>query len=538
MVRALQSQRLKFRVEEIGKVSVDMDQSVERQPGSSKTNEVSTKSRSGERVKNLRSISPALLRPVMIVGGVAGVALILALLMLVVTSWRSLVLVGPVRAHLTHLSELHQTAQDTQELLIRHLFEKPPTVDEIEAVRDRLARLIVNDHNLDPTTPERLANARSALASFKTNPRAALIASLAEIRKIVDGETQAQAGLIQTMHAYAEWENRIAIGALIVLPLLTAGMFFILRGRILYSLDRISELLERLGGREFVPQPVTEHDKDLIPVLSSYNELVKRLAEAEAENARRRDELEEQVRQATRTVLLQGRELADADRLAAVGETSARIAHELRNPLAGLELGLRNLRKDCEDTSEPLDPSLPERLDPMISEMQRMARLLTSLLDQGRGVPEKANEVDVFACAKETAALARYQTPEGITILAEGEPGFSCLLPRDTLKQVIFNLILNAVQAIGTGPGEVEVKVERSEGSIELAVQDNGPGFPAEIIELGPRMFQSRRPGGTGIGLATVKRLTEQMGGKLTISNRPEGGAIVKLSLPCRSCDA
>lgn len=474
----------------------------------------------------------------MIVGGVAGVALILALLMLVVTSWRSLVLVGPVRAHLSHLSELHQTAQVAQELLIRHLFEKPPTLDEVEAVRERLAGLITNDHNLDPNTPERLGNARRALAAFKSNPRAALIASLAEIRKIVESETKAQAGLIQTMHAYAEWENRISIAALIVLPLLTAGAFFILRGRILYSLDRISELLERLGGREFVPQPITEQDKDLIPVLSSYNELVKRLSEAEAENARRRDELEEQVRQATRTVMRQGRELADADRLAAVGETSARIAHELRNPLAGLELGLRNLRKDCEEETQTLDPAFPERLDPMIGEMQRMSRLLTSLLDQGRRVPEKAIDVDVLTCAKETAALARYQTPERITITASGEPGFSCLLPRDTLKQVVFNLILNAVQALGQGPGRVDVAVTRADGAIELSVQDDGPGFPDDIIELGPRMFQSRRPGGTGIGLATVKRLTEQMGGKMIISNRADGGAVVKLSLPCRSCDA
>ena len=475
----------------------------------------------------------------MIVGGIVGTALIFALLVLVFTSWKSLRLVDPVRNHVHHLGQIYETAHQAQELLFRHISSQPPpTQAEVESIRTKLAGLIEMDHNLDPETGPRLENARNALGAFSSDPGAALVAALAEIREILKNESAAEAALIDQMHENARWEQRIALATLIGLPLLAGLTFLFLRGKILSSLDRLSELLERLGKRDYAPAPITASDGDLQPVLESYNALVNRLADAEAENKRRRNELEAQVRAATRTVLQQGRELAEADRLASVGETSARIAHELRNPLAGIELGLCNLRTDFEETGAPLDQSLHDRLDLMIGELQRMSRLLTSLLDQGRRIPEPTAKINLAACVQETATLARYQTPEAISITTSIVGDLDCVMPRDTLRQVVFNLVLNAVQAIGKEPGAVEITAHRDRERMIMQIIDNGPGFPNEILELGPRTFLTRRTGGTGLGLTTVRRLVAEMGGEMSLSNRAEGGAVVVLHLPCRIANA
>ena len=487
----------------------------------------------------MRTISPALTRPIMIVGGIVGTALVFALLVLVFTSWKSLLLVDPVRNHVHYLGQIYETAHQAQELLFRHISSQPPPTEaEVEAVRAKLADLIEKDHNLDPGTGPGLTNARNALGAFSSQPGAALVAALSEIREILKNESAAEANLIDQMHENARWEQRIAIATLIGLPLLAGLTFIILRGRILSSLNRLSELLERLGNRDYAPAFINTSDGDLQPVLESYNALVNRLAVAEAENTRRRDELEAQVRAATRTVLQQGRALAEADRLASVGETSARIAHELRNPLAGIELGLRNLRIDCEDADACPDQSLHDRLDPMIGELQRMSRLLTSLLEQGRRMPEPPAKINLAACVHETAMLARYQTPDAITITTSVGEGLDCLMPRDTLRQVIFNLVLNAVQAVGEMTGTIEIKAEKEGEHLIIQIIDNGPGFPSEILELGPRTFLTRRPGGTGLGLTTVRRLVTEMGGEMALANRADYGAIVQLRLPCRIAHA
>jgi two-component system, NtrC family, sensor kinase len=487
----------------------------------------------------LRTISPALIRPVMLVGGIGGAALIFALLILVVTSWQALVLVGPVRDHVHHLGEIHDAARQAQQLLVRHLSnEQPPSDAEIEKIQAGLTKLIEQDRNLDPSTPSRLAEARDALDTFRTDPRGALLQALAETWEILLRESKAEAALIDEMHAYARWENTAAIAALVGLPLLAGLAFFVLRDRILNSLDRLSALLDRLGRREFAPATIEGTDSELRPVLESYNVLVGRLEKAEAENERRRGQLEAQVRAATRTMLRQGRELAEADRLAAIGETSARIAHELRNPLAGIELGLRNLRVDCELAGGAPDKSFYERLDPMVDELQRMSRLLTSLLEQGRRSPEPAVKTDVSTCVRETLVLARYQTSESIKIETTIPDDINCILPRDALRQVVFNLVLNAVQAIGQTVGTVKVQLRKGDDAVILYIADDGPGFPEDILTLGPRIFVTRRTGGSGLGLPTVRRLLEQLGGRMELANPAEGGALVTVTFPCRITNA
>lgn len=474
------------------------------------------------------------IRPLLIVAGIAGAAAIVAMLLLVMNSHQALLRIEPAARHVRHLETLNEAARDTQKLLIGHEeAQRIPRPEEIDAIRRRLSELIEQDHHLAPGSPVRLKAARDALDRFADDPRAALVASLAEIRHVILLETKAQTALIEKMRGDWQAEYRIAIATFLGLPVLAMLAFVALRRQILGSLDRVSRLLEHLANREFVPTTVEGSDADLRPVLQSYNVLVERLSRAEAESARRQAQLEEQVRAATHTLLRQGRELAEADRLAAVGETSARIAHELRNPLAGIELGLKNLRADCATDGAAGNTPAQERIGPMISELQRMSRLLDQLLDQAKRTPECATRIDIGREMEETAVLVRYQAPADIAIDVSCNEGVVCALPRDAFRQVLFNLALNAIQAIGTPPGTLHISAVRSDDRLRVTIRDSGPGFPEDLLMTGPRMFMTRRAGGSGLGLATVRRLVEQMGGTMKLSNAQSGGAVVEISIPC-----
>ncbi len=472
-------------------------------------------------------------RPLGLALGIAGLALLMALALLIMTSWTALQQLKPVSLHAYHLNQVYEASLRAQELLERLLATgKAPSPAEIDPLRRSLNRIIAENGHLNPTTPERLQNARTVLDDFANTPKGALVAALGEIRAVVERESNAQERVIRTMRGTAERELGFAIGALFLLPAAVALLMLLLRAQIFRPLVNINSLLQRLTVHDFRPASAEAAAPMIQPIIRSFNQLVGRLNEAEAENLERRRALELQVRAATETLLRQQRNLAAVDRLAAVGEMSARIAHELRNPLAGMEMALRNLQADCQTESCP-SSEIHDRLDPVIRELQRIARLLNDLLEGARAHPEMAARFNLAADVAEFMALARYQAPERIQLAADIPETIECRLPRDGLRQALLNLILNAVQAIGKGPGSVKVSAAPKNRAIEIRVRDDGPGFPSEMLEFGPRPFATGRADGTGLGLAMVRRFATGAGGGMTLANAPGGGADVTLTLPC-----
>src|SRR5581483_1788548 len=120
------------------------------------------------------------------------------------------------------------------------------------------------------------------------------------------------------------------------------------------------------------PAPAAEVKGQLRPIMESYNRLVERLSAAVTENQQYQARLESMVQDAAGALIRQQHDLAEADRLAAVGGITARVAHELKNPLAGIQMALVNLREDCRE------PDQRERLDLVRGEVARMARLLVT----------------------------------------------------------------------------------------------------------------------------------------------------------------
>jgi C4-dicarboxylate-specific signal transduction histidine kinase len=344
---------------------------------------------------------------------------------------------------------------------------------------------------------------------------------------VVGLATQAHDILLRKADSAAALAFEIATLTLIIVPLLALVTLFLLRRRILCPLRHLGNLMSLLARQEYGPAPLEKADPLLRPLLENYNRMVTRLAELERENEMRRHSLEKQVRAAAQSLLQQQRTLAQAEQLAVVGELSAQIAHNLRNPMAGMEMSLSNLRDEIDN------PDHARRIGRVIDELHRMTLSLENLVDRSRHTPEAAKDFGLAETVDDLFELTRYQITESVSLVSEVPADPICRLPEDRLRQSLLNLILNSVEAIGPKPGRVVVSAARRNGQLRLSVCDDGPGFPEATLTKGLQPFVTGREHGTGLGLATAQRFAHDLGGGIELQNRHPRGACVTLRLPC-----
>jgi signal transduction histidine kinase len=303
---------------------------------------------------------------------------------------------------------------------------------------------------------------------------------------------------------------------------------WLLRERILDPINDLKGLLIRIAGGDIAQVQSKTQSKWLTPVFENYNHMVARLYELERQRAERAASLEADVRSATAAILEQQGALARAERLAAVGELSAALAHELRNPLAGIQMSLANLR---ETTSE----STGQRLDVAIGELQRVTRLLNELLAQARHNPEQKQILRLAPLVRGLLDLVRYQVPPEVNLRQQIDEELEISAPADGLKQALLNLILNSAQALAARSGTIIVEAEAQSGFLCLRVRDDGPGFPAAMVNGETRAFTTSRAAGTGLGLSIARRFAREMQGDVRLSNRLPRGACAEIILPAQS---
>jgi two-component system OmpR family sensor kinase len=216
-----------------------------------------------------------------------------------------------------------------------------------------------------------------------------------------------------------------------------------------------------------------------------------------------------------------------AERLAAVGQMAAMIAHEVRNPL-GILRGQVELARERLAADAP--PREHERFAEMLGEIERLNRLTEEFLGLARDQPLETAPVELGALATALAADVRIASPaakldvHATTIEVEGDAG--------KLRQAMHNLVLNALQ-IGGDAVTVRIDVIAEGAGATIRVSDDGPGIPAD---LAPRLFDpfvSKRTGGSGLGLAIARRVAERHGGTLELVSTPgQPGAAFSIYLP------
>ncbi|NJD18236.1 MAG: hypothetical protein FIA95_03000 [Gemmatimonadetes bacterium] len=226
-----------------------------------------------------------------------------------------------------------------------------------------------------------------------------------------------------------------------------------------------------------------------------------------------------------RGILDQRKTLLRAERLALAGEAAASLAHEIRNPLAGVTLGLQNQEREVEE--------LGPRVRPMVSELERVGRTLNEHLGALRAPAEAPTDVDVALLVSDLVELLRYEASDGVHMAVEVPAGLRCRTQHDRLRQVLLTLGLNALQAMESSGGTLRLEASTSEGALAVCVRDTGPGFPAAVLQGVAGPFTSSRPGGVGLGLRLVRRMVGEMGGSVTLANPEGGGARVDIRIPC-----
>jgi two-component system, NtrC family, sensor kinase len=456
----------------------------------------------------------------------AGLLLLVLASMLFITT-RSLTRMTPLQEHLVVMQRMHDQVLSMQHIALRGLDAATPVRREMLAgLKLSLVQLAREPALLTAAGRQGLAHVQDLLDAPGLPPREALERGVTLLHETLVEENRAHANLLNAVQAQARLEKQLAAAALILIPLATVLVLFLLRRRFLLPLNNINTLLTRLGDGDFAPARVTDVDPVLEPLIANYNHMVSRLARLEAEQQARQAGLEAEVRAVTRELLAHNRSLAQADRLAAVGEMAAGLAHELRNPLAGIQLALANLRQDL------TDEDARARLELVGTELRRITELMNGLLGQAHLVPETSKPVDLARTVDEVLALVRYQVPNGIVFEQEITDDLRCWLPENRLRQALLNLALNAAQVMAQG-GTVRVSGRLAEGRVAISVSDQGPGFPDDLLRGGVRPFASTRQGGTGLGLASVRRLAQDLGGRLELENVTPHGARVTLWLPC-----
>jgi signal transduction histidine kinase len=291
-------------------------------------------------------------------------------------------------------------------------------------------------------------------------------------------------------------------------------------------LNDLTKLLEQLTEEKYSPINTDHLDPLLLPVFNSYNDMVKHLAELEETKRLYAQSLQQEVRLATQALLEQQYSLARAERLAAIGEVAAELAHEIRNPLAGIQIAFSNFRREIDNHEQC------ERIELIGNELKRLARLLNDMLDQSRHAPELAADFDMAKLIRDLVVLTRYQIPECIQLDVDAHDPLPAHLPESGLRQALLNLILNSADALEKHPGWIRIKAYSDKQGIHIMVRDNGPGFSDEILNHGIRPFRTSHQRGTGLGLAMVQRFVKDVGGSIELANLQPHGACVSLLMP------
>lgn len=437
-----------------------------------------------------------------------------------------------IQQHFQYVSRMRTLERDLQ----AYIDASPPSrvvisPHDANRLRQQIEDISQMNANLVDTTPERLQLLYQQLETEGSD----LDLSSATLSRNLDGsidqELIAREALVMKISSAVEAEKGGMIAMSFIIPLAVLGLLLMFRHTITRPARKIADLLTRLGGQDFAKIDVSDISPTLQPVVENYNNLVDRLKELEADQLQRQTSLEKQVQLTTSSLInLQGT-LANTEKLAIAGEIAARIAHELRNPLAGIRAALGNLQEEI------VDPEQTARLKLLIGELKRMTSLLNYLLEQSRFTPESLVQVHLETAILEVVQLAELQLPKTMKITFNIDADLSCNLPEDRFRQAIMNLILNSSQAIGKQPGSISLGAARGNDQLVISVSDSGPGFPQEIIRSGVLSFFTKRDHGTGLGLAIVQRLANDLGGRLEIRNVQPSGAQVVLTLPCENHD-
>ena len=249
-------------------------------------------------------------------------------------------------------------------------------------------------------------------------------------------------------------------------------------------------------------------------------------------------QLAEENRAAVKQLAEASRNLKEAEaavrrteRLAALGQLSAGLAHELRNPLGTMKASAEMLAKQVEPSNE----IAREMAGFISSEVDRTNKLVTRFLDFARPMSVRLEKTDLIQVIDQAVAeVGKHVPPFDVTIYKNYSPDIPpFLLDGQLMERVLYNLLVNAAQASPPG-GSITIKARDVDGTVEIAVIDRGSGIEPKHLENIFNPFFTTKSGGVGLGLAIVSKIIDEHEGKIAVESEPGSGTVFRIYLPLR----
>jgi two-component system nitrogen regulation sensor histidine kinase NtrY len=224
-------------------------------------------------------------------------------------------------------------------------------------------------------------------------------------------------------------------------------------------------------------------------------------------------------------------ELIRAQQRAAWHDAARRVAHQIKNPLTPIKLSAERILKKYRSNDPDLGAALEEGTAIIGKEVATLKEMVDEFSQFARMRPPRPIHTDIDNLIAETVRL--YDgIKAGVEVTGEVAPGAeSALIDRDQMKQVLINLLDNAVEAVES-PGQVTVSADQGDGSLRIRVEDTGPGIPATDRDKLFLPHFSTKGRGTGLGLAIVQRIVAEHHGTISVSANDPHGTVFSIDLP------
>ena len=295
------------------------------------------------------------------------------------------------------------------------------------------------------------------------------------------------------------------------------------------SLSVIPEIV-RAGAYDFIAKPIV---KDVLLNAVARAADRKRLTDEkrrlEAEIKRHAEELETRVAERTAELVETHKRLVQQERIAALGRAAAQVAHEVKNPLAGLLLYSLHLKSKIGESS----PSEASLVDKIVDTINHLTERVEQILGFARPLNLTRTSGNINGIVNNALELLQPQImANNIDVrLSLSEHASSVMIDESSMRGALMNVILNAIEAMPNG-GRLSVTSDRTDDTLCLEIVDTGPGISEEEAKDIFEPFYTTKEKGLGLGMPYAKKIIEQHGGTISVATRPGEGTKFSITLP------
>jgi signal transduction histidine kinase len=404
-----------------------------------------------------------------------------------------------VDTFVNHVEEMHQAANHCttchhEELILQRILHLEDMIDVYMKRLSRVYTLRANDARLKSEKQSTFDHGQAVLE---------------EINSIVITSSQKTAQRIQKAREYIDNTKQFLYGLMIIGPIIIIISAFIYFRNFTRSVSTLIDATRSIKDGNLAYRIQSKLKDEFKELATSFNDMAGSLKD-------------QQVK------------IQQTERLAAVGELAAGLAHEVKNPLAGIKVSIEVLKNELDLAQEDKEIFLR-----IINEINRIEALLKNMLNYARPSKPLPENVSIHEILDSIIKISEFslKNPENLSLHTKEihfQKEYGSDIPdiyadAGQMQQVFLNIILNSIDAIKK-QGTIRIKTSKTEdASVQIQISDNGKGIDPDTIKVVFNPFFTTKSKGTGLGLAICKRLIEQHNGTINVSNNPEGGGVTFL---------